>query len=94
MKLKIDDKEILVKNISYKDKLGLQGEFADVYKNGTQNVKQKEFNILLGNVAEIAFNNPEEDLKKYDYDFQLKILSQCLMDYLGLSNTSKKGNGD
>ena len=94
MELKIEDQKIVVKNITYKEKLGLQGEFADVYKNGTDNVKQKEFNILLGNVAEIAFNNPEQDLKKYDYDFQLTILTKCMMDYLGLSDSSKKEDGD
>jgi len=94
MEIKVDKKTILVKDLSYKDKLGLQGEFADVYKNGTEKVKQKDFNILLGNVAEIAFNNPQEDLKKYDYDFQLKLLTKCLMNYLGLSDSSKKENGD
>ena len=94
MEIKVDKKTILVNDLSYKDKLGLQGAFADVYKNGTKKVKQKVFNILLVNVAEIAFNNPQEDLKKYDYDFQLKLLTKCLMNYLGLSDSSKKENGD
>ena len=94
MKIKIDDKNILVKNITYKEKLEIHGEFADVYKNGIKKVKQKEFNILLANVAEIAFNNPEEDLKKYDYNKQLEILTKCMMNYLGLSDSSKKEDGD
>jgi hypothetical protein len=33
-------------------------------------------------------------LKNYDYDFQLKILTGCMMEYLGLSDSSKKENGD
>ena len=66
----------------------------DVYKNGTDNVKQKEFNSLLASVAEIAFVNPSESFKKYDYDTELKILTQTMMDYLELSDQSKKVDGD
>ena len=94
MKIKVDDKEIQIRNITYVDKLGLQGEFADVYSKGAENVKQKDFNILLGNTAKIAFSDPEVALKNYDYDFQLKILTGCMMEYLGLSDSSKKENGD
>ena len=54
MKIEVEGQEILVRNISYSQKLGLQGEFADVYKNGTDNVSQKDFNLLLGHTAEIA----------------------------------------
>ena len=94
MKVKIDDLEINVRNIKYRQKLEIQGEFADVYKDGTDNVKQKEFNSLLGTVAEIAFSNPLEFFKKYDYDIELKILTQTMMDYLELSDQSKKVDGD
>ena len=94
MEVIAEGKKVLVKNITHKEKLGLQGEFADVYRNGTDRVKQKEFNLLLGNVAEIAFNDPDKDLKKYDYDLQLKILTKTMMDYLGLSDSSKKEDGD
>jgi len=93
MKIEVEGQEILVKNISYSQKLGLQGEFADVYKNGTDNVSQKAFNLLLGHTAEIAFNDPNNDLKDHEYDFQLKILTACMMSYLGLSDTEKKEDG-
>lgn len=94
MKVVVDDLEVQVKNISYREKLEIQGEFADVYKNGTDNVKQRDFNSLLGRVAEIAFVNPDISLKKYDYEIQLKILTQAMMDYLELSDQSKKIEGD
>lgn len=94
MKVKVDDLEVLVRDIKYKQKLELKGEFHDVYHNGTDNVKQKEFNSLLGSVADIAFSNPDSDMKKYDYDTQLKLLTQCMMDYLELSDESKKVDGD
>jgi len=94
MKVIVDDLEVQVRNISYREKLEIQGEFADVYKNGTDNVKQREFNSLLGRVAEIAFVNPDQSLKKYEYEIQLKILTQAMMDYLELSDQSKKIEGD
>ena len=94
MKVVIDDLKLNVRDIKYRQKLEIQGEFADVYSNGTDNVKQKEFNSLLGSVAEIAFSNPDEQLKKYDYDIQLKILTKTMMDYLELSDKSKKVDGD
>lgn len=94
MKVVVDDLEVQVRNISYREKLEIQGEFADVYKNGTDNVKQRDFNSLLGRVAEIAFVNPDISLKKYDYEIQLKILTQAMMDYLELSDQSKKTEGD
>jgi hypothetical protein len=94
MKVKVDDLEVLVRDIKYKQKLELKGEFHDVYRNGIDNVKQKEFNSLLGSVADIAFSNPDSDMKKYDYDTQLKLLTQCMMDYLELSDESKKVDGD
>lgn len=94
MKVKVDDLEVLVRDIKYKQKLELKGEFHDVYRNGIDNVKQKEFNSLLGSVADIAFSNPDSDMKKYDYDTQLKLLTQCMMQYLELSDESKKVDGD
>jgi predicted subunit of tRNA(5-methylaminomethyl-2-thiouridylate) methyltransferase len=94
MKVKVDDLEISVRDILYRQKKELQGEFADVYINGTDKVKQKEFNSLLASVAEIAFVNPSEFFKKYDYDTELRILTQTMMDYLQLSNQSKKVDGD
>ena len=93
MKIEVEGQEILIRNISYSQKLGLQGEFADVYMNGTYNVKQKEFKLLLGHTAEIAFNDPDNDLKNHEYEFQLKILTACMMNYLGLSDTEKKEDG-
>ena len=93
MKIEVDGKEILIKEISYSDKLGLHGEFADVYRNGTDNVSQKEFNLLLGHTSEIAFNKPEDALKDHEYEFQLKILMACMMEYLGLSASAKKESG-
>ena len=93
MKIEVEGQKILVRNISYSQKLGLQGEFADVYKNGTDNVSQKDFNLLLGHTAEIAFNDPNNDLKDHEYEFQLKILTACMMNYLGLSDTEKKQDG-
>ena len=93
MKIEVEGKEFVVKNINYLDKLGLHGEFADVYRNGTKKVKQKEFNILLAHTAEIAFNKPEDFLKEHEYEFQLKILIAIMMEYLGLSASAKKEDG-
>ena len=94
MKIEVDDLELIVRDIKYKQKLELKGEFHDVYRNGVDNVKQKEFNSLLGSVAEIAFSDPESGLKEYDYDFELKILTKAMMEYLELSDESKKVDGD
>ena len=93
MKIKVDDIEINVRDISYRQKLEIKGEFHDVYHNGVKNVKQKDFNSLLASIAEIAFMNPQEQLKEYDYDTELKILTQAMMDYLELSYQSKKADG-
>ena len=93
MKIEVEGKEILIRSIDYSQKLGLQGEFADVYANGADKVKQKEFNLLLGHTAEIAFHKPDDSLKEYEYDFQLKILMACMMEYLGLSASAKKEDG-
>jgi len=94
MKIEVDDLELIVRDIKYKQKLELKGEFHDVYRNGVDNVKQKEFNSLLGSVAEIAFSDPESGLKEYDYDSELKILTKTMMEYLELSDESKKVDGD
>ena len=94
MKIEVDDLELIVRDIKYKQKLELKGEFHDVYRNGVNNVKQKEFNSLLGSVAEIAFSDPESGLKEYDYDSELKILTKAMMEYLELSDESKKVDGD
>jgi hypothetical protein len=93
MKIEVEGQEFLIKEISYADKLGLHGEFADVYRNGADKVSQKEFNVLLGHTAEIAFSKPEEAFKDHEYDFQLKILMACMMEYLGLSASAKKESG-
>ena len=94
MKIKVEGKDIQIRPINYAQKLGLQGEFADVYSNGTDKVKHKEFNLLLGHTAEIAFNDPDEDLKEYEYEFQLKILTTAMTEYMGLSeNQQKKDTG-
>ena len=93
MKIKVDDIEINVRDISYRQKLEIKGEFHDVYHNGTNNVKQKDFNSLLASVAEIAFMTPQEQLKESDYDTELKILTQAMMDYLELSDKLKKVDG-
>ena len=92
--IEVDDLELIVRDIKYKQKLELKGEFHDVYRNGVDNVKQKEFNSLLGSVAEIAFSDPESGLKEYDYDSELKILTKTMMEYLELSDESKKVDGD
>ena len=57
-------------------------------------LSKKEFNSLLGSVAEIAFSDPESGLKEYDYDSELKILTKAMMEYLELSDESKKVDGD
>ena len=93
MKIEVEGQEFLIKEISYSDKLGLHGEFADVYRNGTDNVSQKDFNVLLGHTAEIAFNKPEDFAKEHEYEFQLKILIAIMMEYLGLSASAKKEDG-
>ena len=93
MKIEVDGHIIQIKPISYVDRLGLQGEFADVYANGTDNVSQKKFNLLLGHTAEIAFNDADSSLKEYPYEVQLKILTQIMSEYLGLSDNQKKSDG-
>jgi len=93
MKIEVEGKEFVVKNINYLDRLGLHGEFADVYRNGTKKVKQKEFNILLAHTAEIAFNNPDESFKDYEYEFELRVLTAIMIEYLGLSESAKKEDG-
>ena len=92
MKIEVDGHIIQIKPISYVDRLGLQGEFSDVYRD-VNNVSQKEFNILLGHTAEIAFNNPDDSLKEYPYEVQLKILTNIMSEYLGLSDNQKKSDG-
>lgn len=94
MIVKVDKISIQVKNITYREKKGLLGEYGDVYRNGVNKVKQKDFSLLLASVAEIAFLDPEKSLKKYDGITEDKILIQTLMDYLELSDQSKKIEGD
>jgi len=93
MRIEVEGQEFQIRNISYAAKLGLQGEFADAYSEGFENVKQKEFGFLLGNVGEIAFNKPEETLKEYDHEFQLRVLTACLLKYLGIEDDEKKEDG-
>tara|TARA_R100001443_G_scaffold27192_1_gene40484 strand:- start:430 stop:714 length:285 start_codon:yes stop_codon:yes gene_type:complete len=93
MKVEVDGHIIQIKPISYVDRLGIKGEFADVYKDGTDNVTTKEFYLLLGSVSEIAFDNSEKSLKGYDDNTQIKILTAILSEYLGLSDNQKKSDG-
>ncbi len=93
MKIEVEGNVIQIKPISYVDRLGLKGEFADVYANGTEKVSQKEFNFLLGHVSEIAFVDPEKSLEGFDYSIQLKILTNIMSEYLGLSDNQKKSDG-
>ena len=85
---------IQIKPINYVDRLGIKGEFADVYKDGTDNVTTKAFYLLLGSISEIAFDDSEKSLKGYDDDTQIKILTAILSEYLGLSDNQKKSDGD
>lgn len=94
MKVEVDGYVIQIKPINYVDRLGIKGEFADVYKDGTDNVTTKAFYLLLGSVSEIAFNDSEKSLKDYDDDTQIKILTAILSEYLGLSDNQKKSDGD
>ncbi len=94
MKVEVDGHVIQIKPINYVDRLGIKGEFADVYKDGTDNVTTKAFYLLLGSVSEIAFNDSEKSLKGYDDDTQIKILTAILSEYLGLSDKQKKSDGD
>ena len=97
MKVVLDDIEIMVKNIKYGQKLELLGHYQDVLKpvhEKTGEISQRQFNTLLSHVSEIAFLNAEDDLKKYDYSVQINLLTKILLDYLDLSEESKKENGD
>ena len=60
----------------------------------TGEISQRQFNTLLSHVSEIAFLNAEDDLKKFDYSVQINLLTKILLDYLDLSEESKKENGD
>ena len=94
MKVEVDGHVIQIKPINYVDRLGIKGEFADVYKDGTGNVTTKAFYLLLGSISEIAFDDSEKSLKGYDDDTQIKILTAILSEYLGLSDNQKKSDGD
>ena len=94
MKLEVDGQIIQIKPIGYVDRLGIKGEFADVYKDVTDNVTTKAFYLLLGSVSEIAFDDSEKSLKEYDDNTQIKILTAILSEYLGLSDNQKKSDGD
>ena len=94
MKIEVDGNIIQIKPIGYVDRLGIKGEFADVYKDGTDNVTTKAFYLLLGSISEIAFDDSEKSLKGYDDDTQIKILTAILSEYLGLSDNQKKSDGD
>ena len=94
MKIEVDGNIIQIKPIGYVDRLGIKGEFADVYKDGTDNVTTKAFYLLLGSVSEIAFDDSEKSLKEYDDNTQIKILTAILSEYLGLSDNQKKSDGD
>ena len=94
MKVEVDGHVIQIKPINYVDRLGIKGEFADVYKDGTDNVTTKAFYLLLGSVSEIAFNDSEKSLKGYDDNTQIKILTAILSEYLGHSDNQKKSDGD
>ena len=94
MKIEVDGHIIQIKPIGYVDRLGIKGECADVYKDGTDNVTTKAFYLLLGSVSEIAFDDSEKSLKGYDDDTQIKILTAILSEYLGLSDNQKKSDGD
>jgi len=97
MKVILDDIEIMVKDIKYGQKLELLGHYQDVLKpvhEKTGEISQRQFNTLLSHVSEIAFLNAEDDLKKYDYSVQINLLTKILLDYLDLSEESKKENGD
>ena len=94
MKVEVDGHVIQIKPINYVDRLVITGEFADVYKDRTDNVTTKAFYLLLGSVSEIAFNDSEKSIKGYDDDTQIKILTAILSEYLGLSDKQKKSDGD
>jgi len=97
MKVVLDEIEIMVKDIKYGQKLELLGHYQDVLKpvhEKTGEISQRQFNTLLSHVSEIAFLNAEDDLKKYDYSVQINLLTKILLDYLDLSEESKKENGD
>jgi len=97
MKVVLDEIEIMVKDIKYGQKLELLGHYQDVLKpvhEKTGEISQRQFNTLLSHVSEIAFLNAENDLKKYDYSVQINLLTKILLDYLDLSEESKKENGD
>ena len=97
MKVVLDEIEIMVKDIKYGQKLELLGHYQDVLKpvhEKTGEISQRKFNTLLSHVSEIAFLNAEDDLKKYDYSVQINLLTKILLDYLDLSEESKKENGD
>ena len=99
MKVKVDDLEVLVRDIKYEDYLKLLGHYQDVFKSqiekGIEDVSQEQFMGLLAHTSKIAFKNPDSDFKgKYDLATSTNILTQCMMEYLELSDRSKKVDGD
>mgnify|MGYP003137284883 FL=1 len=92
MKIEVEGHIIEFNPIKYVDMLRLKGEFYDVYRD-IENISQKEFNILLGNVSEVAFDNAETVIGEFKYETQLNILTKIMSEYLGLSDNQKKSDG-
>ena len=65
--------------------------------NFYKEISKEVYNSLKKKKSEYDINlytdNPSDFFKKYDYDTELKILTQTMMDYLELSDQSKKKDG-
>ena len=97
MKVVLDGIEVVVKDIKYGEKIELFGHYQDVLKpvfDKTGEISHRKLYALLGHVSEIAFQNAENDLKKYDINVQTNLLTKILLNYLELSEESKKEQGD
>jgi len=90
MKIETAKGDLIVNDIKYRKQLALKGHFAEVYKGGVDNVDLEDFYDLLGHCAEIALPNPEEVLKDYSGDEEIRLLSDVLFRYVGLDPDVKK----
>ena len=92
MKIEVNKKEYEINPINYADKLELRGYFWDVYKYGEEKIVHREKNKLLAYCAKLAFDNPDKILEGLDDNME-QVLMQIMLEYMGLSDTSKKENG-
>lgn len=93
MKIEVNGKKYNVNPISYSDKLELRGWFWDVFQNGENNVNHRQKGKLFAFVSKIAFNDPSKSIDSFKDEPEI-VIQGIMLEYLGMSDASKKENGD